>query len=210
MARSGEDRVKVLILGPSQCGKSNMANVLGGQRDTPTESYRETCPVRIFERVVEGLNTTGTGKRIGRGARATVEIWDVGGSSRFQNTWPAIKQEADAIIFMMNADVEPQAKELEFWHKAFHHEERTPATHCIVFVHRSTPTDVGSPPQLPQMPRALSTCRVFETSLDQRSDDFKDAFERLVEQVLVTRRRREEEEAMRDDMTHGMRIGRTQ
>lgn len=210
---SKEDRVKILIVGPQQTGKSNIANCLSGLRDTPTESYKETCPLRILETLVEGLNTTGVGKRVGKGARATIELWDVGGSSRFRNCWPAIKNDADGIIFVMNIDVTGQERELDFWSKEFLDTKAIPINHCIVFAHRSTAqqgadgaagggSSQSTATRIPPLPRTLSTCRgMIETSLDAKSDNFKEAFERLVEQVLVTRRRKEEEEAYQSEMT---------
>jgi hypothetical protein len=193
-----EDNVKIIVVGPSQVGKSCLANCLGGTRDTPTVEYKETCPLRILETDVSGLSLTG-GRRIGRGSSASVEVWDVGGATRFQSCWPAIKQGADAVIFVMNPEVQDQERELEFWHKNFAG-DKIPAHLCVVFAHHSTPPQGGP---LPRMPNALGQIKVYETSLDFQSDNFKDVFERLVESVLIHRREVEESAALKNDVMSG-------
>jgi Rab family protein len=105
---------------------------------------------------------------------------------------------ADGIIFVMNPEIRNQERELEMWHKAFAVPAGIPEKHCLVFCHHSSPPEnaVGAN-ALPQMPKALQNVRAMETSLDFQSDNFKDAFDKLVEQVLTTRREAEEEAALR-------------
>lgn len=222
-----EDRVKILVVGPSQTGKSQIANFLSGLREQPMESYKETAPLRILETVLEGLNTAGTGKRVGKGTRATIELWDVGGSSQFRNCWPAIKNNADGIIFVMNCDVAGQERVLDFWSREFLDTKQTPINHCVIFAHHSaaesadaasaatagkdssSSSNNNSPPRLPPLPRSLQTCRgLLETSFESHKEVMKDAFSKLVEQVLVTRRKKEEEEAYQSEMN--VRVGANQ
>ena len=198
-----EERVKILILGPSKTGKSNVANYLSGSRETPTTDYRETAPLRIFEVVLEGISV-GQKRQVGRGSKCTVELWDVGGNTKFQNCWPAIWNEADGIIFVMNPEVRNQEKELEFWYKTFAGPSEVADEHCLVFCHHSTPPNeaVGAN-AIPRMPKTLMRCQTFETSLDYQSDDFKQAFERLVESVLKARREKDENNLLQNDMMSG-------
>ncbi len=207
--------MKILVVGPSKTGKTCIANFLSGTRDTATVDYKETCPLRILETIVDGVKPQVGGRRqAGRGTRVKVDLWDVGGSSKFQSCWPAMYKGADAIIFVMNPEIRNQERELEMWHKAFAVPANVPEKHCLVFCHHSSPPEnaVGAN-AVPQMPRVLQNVRAMETSLDFQSDNFKDAFDKLVEQVLSTRREAEEEAALRmqnDAMSGPIVAGRSQ
>lgn len=188
-----DERVKILVVGPSKTGKTCVANFITGTRDTATADYKETCPLRILETQVEGVK----GKRqAGRGAKITVEVWDIGGNTKFQNCWPACYKSADGIIFVMNPEVRNQEKELEFWHKSLAVPGSVPDKHCLIFCHHSAPPE-NSGNVIPPMPKSLAGIRAMETSLDFQSDNFKEAFDKLVEQVVRTRRDEEEEAALR-------------
>jgi Rab family protein len=198
---SREERVKILLLGPSKVGKSCIADVLSGTRDTPTTEYKETRPLRIFECILDGLNLSG-GRRVGRGTRAAVELWDCSGSTRFQGCWSAMKNKADGVIFVFNPEIAGQERELEFYHKSFAAEMHP--DRFIAFAHHSTAPDraIGAN-ATPKLTGALSSVKSIETSLDFQSDDFKGAFERLVERILMSRREAEENATMKNDVMAG-------
>lgn len=204
---SRDERLKILVLGPSKVGKTVVADYLSGTRDTPTMEYKETNPLRILECSLDGLHLDGA--RRGRGTRADVELWDVAGNTRHQNCWPAIKNSANGIIFVINPEVDGQERELEFWHKFFA-AEGVPAEHCIVFAHNSTPQN-ASPPPKPRMTGPLQPCSVVETSLEFKADEMKRAFEQLVERILIARREAQENAVMKNDVMAGaIAIGATQ
>lgn len=187
-----EERMKVVVVGPSKSGKTCVTNFLSGARDTPTVDYKETSPLRVLEALIEGVRASGK-RQVGRGTRITVEMWDVGGSSKFQACWPACYQNADAVIFVMNPEVRNQEKELELWYKSFAQPAGVPDKHCLVFCHHSSPPENSA---IPQMTGSLRNIRVLETSLDFQSDNFKEAFDKLIETVLSSRREAEEEAAL--------------
>lgn len=200
-----EDRVKILVVGPARSGKTCVANYLTGTRDTPTVDYKETSPLRILETVIEGINVGGGGRRqMGRGRNVAVEVWDVGGSPKFQNCWPAIRERADGIIFVINPEIRNQEKELELWHKSFAAPRELPDKHCLIFCHHSTSPEIAvGANAIPQMPQSLAGIRPMETSLDFQSDNFKEAFEKLVETVLLSRREAEENAVLRNEQMSG-------
>jgi hypothetical protein len=201
------ERVKILLLGPSQTGKSNIANFLSGTREIPTTDYRETAPLRIFEIQLEGLNKKGAA----RGSKTNVELWDCGGSTKFQNCWPAMRFDADAIIFVVNPEVPNQEKELELWYKNFALPAKIPEKLCLCFVHHSSPPSRTGMDAIPQMPKSLANVRCLETSLDFQSDNFKEAFDQLVAGVLKYRREKEENAMLRDDgMSGPLLVGASQ
>ena len=187
----------MLVVGPPKVGKSVVADFISGTRDRPPVEYKETAGLRILEMTLDGLNVGG-GRRMGRGTRANVELWDVAGATRYQTCWPAIKEKADAVIFVFNPQVPGQERELEFWHKSFAGEEIGPA-HCLIFAHASSPGDA----QVPRFGPPLATIKVMRTSVDYDSDNFKEGFERMIERVLAARREKEENDAMKNDVMAG-------
>lgn len=192
-----EERMKILVIGPTKSGKTCVANFVSGTRDTPTVDYKETSPLRILETTVEGVKQSGK-RTIGRGTRVNVELWDIGGSSKFQGCWAACYKNADGIIYVMNPEVRNQEKELEMWQKAFAVPAKIPDKHCLIFCHHSSPPEnaVGAA-AIPPMPNSLRNVRALETSLDFQSDNFKEAFDKLVESIITSRREAEEEAALR-------------
>jgi Rab family protein len=151
----------------------------------------------MLETIVEGLKSNPGKRQVGKGTRAVVELWDVGGSTTFQSCWPAIYRKADGIIFVMNPEVKNQERELEFWHKSFAVPAEIPAKHCLIFCHHSAPPEAAvGDKAVPPMPKSLSGIKALETSLDFQSDNFKEAFDKLVEQIILSRREAEEESAL--------------
>lgn len=206
MAQGREEQVKILVIGPPKVGKSVVSDFISGTREKPPLEYRETNGLRILECFLDGLNIGG-GRRIGRGTRAVVELWDVSGATRFQNCWPAIKQDAHGILFVFNPEIAGQERELEFWYKSFGVDPDIPMAHCLIFAHHSSAGEAT----IPRFAPPLSTAKVMHTSVDFYSEDFKNEFERLVEKILVTRREKEEQDTMKNDVMSGaVAIGQSQ
>lgn len=209
------EKVKILLLGPSKSGKTTIANFLSSNRDTPTNRYYETNPLRIVE-VDQELEAAKISERrvvfSGGDSRkkvVTVQLWDVGGSSKHQAGWPAIAREADAIIFVFNPAVKNSEKELALWHKKFavsqdeldekgNYALRVQDAQCLIFAHYSEEPQRVGPSNLPPMPKGMEKIRVLETSVDYHSDNYKEAFDKLVESVIVCRMNAEEEEVLRN------------
>lgn len=213
------EKLKILLIGPSKSGKSTLANFLAGTRETPTSVYYETTPLRIleFESSLEASNLTerkvlffsgGGGEE--KTKRIVVQLWDVGGAAKHQQCWPAIKENADGIIFVFNPEVKGAEKELGLWFKNFavnqdeldakgNFVRRVPDKQCLIFAHHSTdPDDREDSPSVKSltMPKGMEGIEVLESSLDYRSDNFKEKFDKLVERVLLKRVDTEEEEML--------------
>ena len=77
--------MKLLMIGPCKSGKSSLATFLSGMSESPTPSGipLPTVGCRILE-----LSSHGVG----------VELWDISGDQSYENTWPAIQQNADGVI----------------------------------------------------------------------------------------------------------------
>nr|CCC54299.1 conserved hypothetical protein [Trypanosoma vivax Y486] len=140
--------------------------------------------------------------------KAIVQLWDVGGSSKFQAGWPAVALDADGIIYVFNPEVKGAEKELLLWYKNFaldqtqldndnNFKKRVTDNHSLIFAHHSTvPVVAVGDDAIPPMPKQLQGIRALQTSLDYQSDNFKEAFDTLVEQIVVSRLTAEEDELL--------------
>ncbi|KAK7195792.1 ADP-ribosylation factor family/Miro-like protein/50S ribosome-binding GTPase [Novymonas esmeraldas] len=211
-----EEKIKILVVGPTKSGKTTIANFLCGTRETPTSKYFETTPLRIGEMELELDSTNLSDRRVvfsggdAKTKRVVVQIWDLGGSSKHQAGWPAVAHKADGIIFVFNPAIKNGEKELSLWHKTFAVNQseldaagnfavRVADGHCLVFAHHSTLPTTAAGDGIPAMPKGLEKIRVLETSLDYHSDNFKAAFDKLIESIAVARMEAEENEVLRRD-----------
>ena len=190
---SQQERIKVIFIGPSKVGKTTLVNSLSNNADHPSVEYKETCATRVLD---FDLSVTGPMKRQ---TKVVAEVWDVSGNPKYQSCWPAIYHEAQAAVYVMNPEVRNQERELEFWHKNFAEKAKIPDVCSLVFVHHSSaPTKQGAEckPKSSAMPKCLQACRILETSLDFKSEDYKREFERLLESVLQLKRQVEEDKVL--------------
>ena len=67
----------------------------------------------------KSANPSVANRYTGGSSKASVELWDVSGHSRYQSCWPAIMKDANGVLFVFNPEVKNQDKELDNWHKSF-------------------------------------------------------------------------------------------
>ncbi|RNF10551.1 Rab family, other [Trypanosoma rangeli] len=210
-----EEKVKILVLGPSKSGKSTIANFLAGIRDTPTKEYYETNPLRVLEVEIGLDNLQVGGRHVAGPKRAIVQLWDLGGSSKHQAGWLAVAANADGIIYVFNPEVRGSEKELLLWYKKFALDQdkldesnnfkmRVSDKHSLVFSHHSSMPELAvGDNAIPALPKQLRGVRAIETSLDYQSSNFKEAFDAMVEQIILSRILAEEDELLRKEREAG-------
>eukprot|EP00427_Karlodinium_veneficum_P048840 CAMPEP_0169242002 /NCGR_PEP_ID=MMETSP1016-20121227/32308_1 /TAXON_ID=342587 /ORGANISM="Karlodinium micrum, Strain CCMP2283" /LENGTH=194 /DNA_ID=CAMNT_0009322165 /DNA_START=61 /DNA_END=645 /DNA_ORIENTATION=+ len=110
---SSEGRQKVILIGPSEGGKSTIANVLAENAETASETYRPTVGVRILEFEGEVRNVS---------QRVTIELWDVSGEfmqPKFQKCWPAIQKDAVGCVLVYNPEKQDHEQDIDKWFQCF-------------------------------------------------------------------------------------------
>ena len=75
-----DSKMKILIIGPTNSGKTTLANVLSGHSSTPSANYHPTVGVRILE--LE--RTPPRANRIGGESSVQIELWDCSGDLRYE------------------------------------------------------------------------------------------------------------------------------
>ncbi|EPY25660.1 Rab family, other [Strigomonas culicis] len=155
--------------------------------------------------------------------RVQVQCWDLSGSPQYQQTWPAVAEGADGIVLLYNSQIPNAARELSLWYKHFvlnqneidgqgNFAKRVPLSQVLVLAHQSTQPSGDLPEDdedelsrnpaaylKKKLPKELESVRVLRSSLDYDSDNFKEAFDQLVQRIIVHRMEVEEEEMLRGE-----------
>ena len=179
-----EERIKILVVGPSRSGKTCLVNYLSNYKSTPTTQYKETVALRLMDFESEGNHSLP-----GRAMRVVVELWDVSGNHAYQACWPAIANGAHGIVYVFNIEQKSQLAELEHWHKTFATANgvlgaNTPLIRdesSLVFAHRLTPPQGNIKAQKPRLPGKLQDIRCVASSLDYAAEtNWRGEFDKLV------------------------------
>jgi len=68
-----------------------------------------------------------------------VELWDCSGHQRFEPCWPAMMQDADAVVLVYNPENRGHERGIELWHEWFVQKAGVDDNRCLVFAHHSSP-----------------------------------------------------------------------
>lgn len=136
MHQTPVEAVKILVVGPIESGKSAIADFLSQHKETLSQ-YRPTKALRILSFERDGLNfikNTSDQQMIGN-SKALIELWDVSGNTNYSNCWPAISQDVDGILFVMDPNSKNE-NEMDYWHNQFAQSIKDSC--CMLFIHYKT------------------------------------------------------------------------
>eukprot|EP00668_Euglena_longa_P011309 GGOE01013703.1.p1 GENE.GGOE01013703.1~~GGOE01013703.1.p1 ORF type:complete len:231 (-),score=69.58 GGOE01013703.1:158-766(-) len=196
------EKVKILVVGPERSGKTAITNHASGFREGSSAEYKPTVALRIVEYEATGLNfnrsanPTNPNRYTGGSSKASVELWDTSGNARYQSCWPAIMKDAHGILFVFNPDSKNCDRDLENWHKAFAIPTRARETCVLALALRQSSQEKAIGAQKPKLPKCFGRAKVVEVSLEAGSEDFKGEIDRLIENIVITRREVEENQIL--------------
>ncbi|CAF1172411.1 unnamed protein product [Adineta ricciae] len=104
--------IKIAVVGPLGCGKSAFINLATETRETVTDSYIPTVPVRIIEYELPSSTRS-------KSQTHNVQIFDCSGDSKFEHTWAAMSYKLNGTIFVYNPEDKKHAEELNLWYNNF-------------------------------------------------------------------------------------------
>lgn len=93
-------KLKILVIGPTQCGKSTLSNYLAGKSDVISNTYRPTVGLRVLK-----TSKTVVHKYAPDGEDIDINLWDLSCDPKYENGWAAAKQDCDGIIIVQNGDI---------------------------------------------------------------------------------------------------------
>lgn len=184
-------KAKVLVVGPQNCGKSCVANFLADDSSSTVgnadEEYKPTAGVRIleFERKLDSTSKgkssrwSGESKANGKKKKISVELWDCSGHQQYEACWPAMMQDAKAVVLMYNPENRGHEREIELWHEWFVQKANIDDHRCLVFAHYSS----GKNSDRKRPPKALQKCTVVNSSFNSVGI-LRDEFDKFLATLL--------------------------
>lgn len=189
MSSKPDDKIKIVLVGPKECGKTCIANFFAGDKTVLTSEYRPTIAARIRE----------FDMAYSRNRTASIELWDLSGDVNFENCWPACSQDLNGVIIVVDNDSRTLQKDLEFWYSSFVKANNLEDSCCMVIAHSKDPSSSKSEIRLPK-PMAKVT-NTTHSNLDTNATTvspnlMRNAFQILLESVHTKMREKEESRMM--------------
>lgn len=167
--------MKILVIGPSNSGKTTIANLLAGHSTTPAVNYHPTAGVRILEMEKPAPRAT----RVSGEAPVPIELWDCSGDLRYEKCWSAFRKDLNGIIFVF--DGENGFEDMDIWVKNFAHRTGIAIANCMTFAHFKNSKPKGNL----KPPKGLERVPLTETSLEN-AQNIQLTFERLFGTVYIS------------------------
>ncbi|XP_062392260.1 intraflagellar transport protein 22 homolog [Sardina pilchardus] len=181
-------KTKILIIGPSESGKTVLANFLSDTVETIGGDYSPTQGVRILE--FESQNH-GSGDR---DSSCEVELWDCGGDFKFESCWPALMKDSNGVVIVFNDDVPSHVKEAETWHSTFVASQGLKENQCLLLVHHKPGSNANASP--PPLEPHLSKLQLIHSNLEEDPEDVRQEFRKFLGGVVKTMSENRDNEEM--------------
>ncbi|KAM9844833.1 intraflagellar transport protein 22 homolog [Aulostomus maculatus] len=180
-------KAKILLIGPSESGKTVLANFLSDTTENVGGDYQPTQGVRIleFESQLEGSGDNKT---------CEVELWDCSGDFKFESCWPALMKDSSGVVIVLNPDVPSHLKEIETWHLMFISSQGLQESQCLLIAHHK-PNCAVEDSRLP-LASQLSRLSLIHSNLEEDPEDLRQAFCRYLGKVVNTLSESREREEM--------------
>ncbi|CAG07111.1 unnamed protein product [Tetraodon nigroviridis] len=178
-------KAKILFIGPSESGKTVLANFLSDTTENVGGEYRPTKGVRILE-----FETQAEGGRTTRG----VELWDCSGDFKFESCWPAIMKDSCGVVIIFNPDVKSHLKEIETWHSMFISPQSLQESQCLLIAHQKPGSEVENGRL--QLASSLNKLQLIHSNLEEEPELVRQGFIRYLGNVVKALSERREQEEM--------------
>ncbi|KAG5446037.1 Intraflagellar transport protein 22 [Clonorchis sinensis] len=180
------NRIKVVVVGPSDCGKSYLCNFLSEAIEQVTGDYRPTVGVRIIEYEVNVSVKT-------KPVKVEVELWDLSGDVKYENCWPAVFKGSHGVMFVYSPDHSEHSRELEDWHTRTHRTFPLKDTCCCV-VSNNKCAKVER--DVVVLPLAFSKFKHIKNNIADDGEKLREQFGKFITQILSSRQEATEQEEL--------------
>jgi len=159
-------KAKIIVVGPSESGKTYLSNFLADATEFSGGEYHPTQGCRILE-----FETSPRGCK-----NVDVEMWDCSGDRKFESCWPAMARDASGAVFVYNPDQPNHDKELDSWYDFIIKNHHLKEPQCHVFAHKKP----GTGGESCQLSNQFSKIPVFHTDMEESPEDVRDEFTRFL------------------------------
>uniref|UniRef100_A0A0B7AA55 Intraflagellar transport protein 22 homolog n=1 Tax=Arion vulgaris TaxID=1028688 RepID=A0A0B7AA55_9EUPU len=177
-------KVKVIIVGPPESGKTVLCNFLADATESSGGEYHPTQGVRIVEFEASAVDTGH--------AAIDVELWDCSGDRKFEACWPAMVRDASGAIFVYNPDQPNHDKDLDTWFSFINGNNHLKEGQCFVFAHRK-PHTAGESVELSN---SFSKIPLAHTSLEEDAEGVRRVFNRFISSLVKAMSSNREQEEL--------------
>ncbi|KAM8778377.1 intraflagellar transport protein 22 homolog isoform 1-T2 [Rhynchonycteris naso] len=167
-------KAKILFVGPSESGKTVLANFLTESSDI-TE-YNPTQGVRILE--FENPQITSNNKATG----CEFELWDCGGDPKFESCWPALMKDSHGVVIIFNADIPGHLKEIEMWYSCFVQQQFLQDAQCLLIAHHK-PGSGSNKGNLSLSP-PLNKLKLVHSNLEDDPEEIRMEFIKYLKNII--------------------------
>nr|ACO09946.1 Rab-like protein 5 [Osmerus mordax] len=179
-------KAKIIVIGPSESGKTVLSNFLSDTVETIGGEYNPTQGARILE--FESQNE-GSDKY----SSCEVELWDCAGDFRFESCWPALMKDANGVIIVFNPDVPNHLKEVETWYSMFIASQGLQDNQCLLMAHHKPGSGADN---IPPLASNLNRITLIHSNLEEEPEDVRQGFRKYLEDVVHTLSESREQEEM--------------
>ncbi|TRY99316.1 hypothetical protein DNTS_004004, partial [Danionella cerebrum] len=192
-------RVKIVLIGPSECGKTTLANFLSDTTESIGGDYNPTQGVRILE--FDSQNVPSGNKS----SVCEVELWDCAGDFKMESCWPALMKDSNGVVIVFNPDVPNHVKEIETWHSAFISSQMLLESQCLLIAHHKPGrTDdnahislgMYSSTYIITMSQQLNKIPLIHSNLEEDPEDLRQGFNKYLATVVRMLSENQEREEM--------------
>ncbi|CAL8088743.1 unnamed protein product [Calicophoron daubneyi] len=168
------NHIKIVIVGPMECGKSYLSNFLSEAVEQVTGEYRPTCGVRIIE---YEMNLPVKNKIF----KVDVEIWDVSGNKKYESCWPATFKGAHGAVFVYNPDHADHGKELDYWHSVLVQNTSLKDGNCCLIGHKRPNKNER---EACNLPIAFGKFQQLMGNVSEEGDKLRESFGKFIAQLF--------------------------
>lgn len=181
-------QLKIVVIGPSECGKTVLANFLSDMVETIGGNYSPTQGVRILE--FESRNLGSQTKH----SACDVELWDCAGDFKFEACWPALLKDTNGVVIVFNPDIPSHLKEVETWYSTFISSQSLQAGQCLLIAHHKPgcEADTSRPKLAPQ----LNKLPLIHSNLEEDPEGVRQEFGLYMGNVVQSLLESQEREEM--------------
>ncbi|CAH8520370.1 unnamed protein product [Schistosoma mattheei] len=180
------NHLKLVVVGPNECGKSYICNYLSETVDQVTGGYHPTSGVRILEYEQKV-------KIKGKTSKVEVELWDASGDKKYETCWPAIFKGCHGVVFVYNPDNLNHVNDLQNWYRAVPPILGLGQQQMCIICHKKPDTSIRDPVSLPD---DLHKILHFFSNIPKDGERLREQFGKFVSHVAWGRVEASEQEEL--------------
>ncbi|CAH8497412.1 unnamed protein product [Schistosoma turkestanicum] len=181
------NHLKLVVVGPNECGKSYICNFLSETVDQVTGEYHPTSGVRIleYEQKIKVKGKTG---------KIEVELWDASGDKKFEACWPAIFKGSHGVVFVYNPDNPCHIEDLYNWYRLIPPYIGLGEQHMCIICHRKP--DASNCDQI-SLPNDIRNILHLFSNIPKDGEKLRQQFGKFVSHVAWGRVEANEQEELK-------------